>query len=365
MTTQANDCIKDLIAWDDSQYVNIWVVESIDSSIGAAAYTYLPGTLWDEVEGIIINHEYLGSIGSSNNTPYKRHTLSHEFGHYFIGKLSGIHAEVFSIGFGPVLLSRYDKNGTKWQIAAFPLGGVVKFLGEGKLSSSKHSELNSKIDSDFKRRTMQGSPLWARFITVAAGPIFNFIFSGIIFFCIFLGQGTTQLPVTVANLFELPYNFALRKGDVVLSINGVNISEELENISPSQKSALSNSPAFYVIERAGNVLELKDIVQNPPRISQVLPKSAAISAGLEAGDVILSINSEQIDNFDQIKAFVEASDGKAINLEYWRNGSVQYTSLTPLIVDVPDPEGGFERIFRIGIVGGLFPFEPVRKRQPF
>ena len=83
MTTQANDCIKDLIAWDDSQYVNIWVVESIDSSIGAAAYTYLPGTLWDEVEGIIINHEYLGSIGSSNNTPYKRHTLSHEFGHYF------------------------------------------------------------------------------------------------------------------------------------------------------------------------------------------------------------------------------------------------------------------------------------------
>ena len=38
----------------------------------------------------------------------------HEFGHYFIGKLSGIHAEVFSIGFGPVL-SRYDKNGTKWQ----------------------------------------------------------------------------------------------------------------------------------------------------------------------------------------------------------------------------------------------------------
>ena len=97
----------------------------------------------------------------------------HEFGHYFIGKLSGIHAEVFSIGFGPVLLSKYDKNGTKWQIAAFPLGGFVKFLGEGKLSSSKHSEKNLRIDSDLKRRTMQGSPLWARFITVAAGPVFN------------------------------------------------------------------------------------------------------------------------------------------------------------------------------------------------
>ena len=84
MTNQANDCIKELIAWDDSKYVNIWVVEDIDNSIGAAAYTYLPGSLWDdEAEGIIINHEYLGSIGSSSNTPYKRHTLSHEFGHYF------------------------------------------------------------------------------------------------------------------------------------------------------------------------------------------------------------------------------------------------------------------------------------------
>ena len=39
----------------------------------------------------------------------------HEFGHYYIGKLSGIHAEIFSIGFGPVLISLFDKNGTKWQ----------------------------------------------------------------------------------------------------------------------------------------------------------------------------------------------------------------------------------------------------------
>jgi len=84
MTDQANDCIKQLISWDDTKYVNIWVVEDIDNTIGAAAYTYLPGTLWDdEVEGIIIDHEYVGSIGASSNTPYKRHTLSHEFGHFF------------------------------------------------------------------------------------------------------------------------------------------------------------------------------------------------------------------------------------------------------------------------------------------
>ena len=30
----------------------------------------------------------------------------HEYGHYIVGRWSGIHAEVFSVGFGPVLLSR-------------------------------------------------------------------------------------------------------------------------------------------------------------------------------------------------------------------------------------------------------------------
>ncbi len=54
----------------------------------------------------------------------------HEYGHYIVGRWSGIHAEVFSLGFGPVIWSRVDKRGTRWQIAALPFGGYVKFLGD-------------------------------------------------------------------------------------------------------------------------------------------------------------------------------------------------------------------------------------------
>jgi len=50
----------------------------------------------------------------------------HEYGHYIVGRWSGIHAEVFSIGFGPVLLARVDRRGTVWQVAAIPLGGYVR-----------------------------------------------------------------------------------------------------------------------------------------------------------------------------------------------------------------------------------------------
>ena len=51
----------------------------------------------------------------------------HEFGHYIIGRWSGIKADVFSLGFGPVLWARVDQHGTKWQLAAIPFGGYVKY----------------------------------------------------------------------------------------------------------------------------------------------------------------------------------------------------------------------------------------------
>ena len=38
---------------------------------------------------------------------------------------------------------------------------------------------------------------------------------------------------------------------------------------------------------------------------------------------------------------------------------INFTELKPLIVDVPQSDGNFERIYRIGIVGDYFPFEPV------
>ena len=105
----------------------------------------------------------------------------HEYGHYIVGRWSGIHAEVFSLGFGPVLASRVDKHGTKWQFAALPFGGYVKFLGDADAASGKDAVAIDALDAQERRRSMHGAPLWARAATVAAGPIFNFILSILIF----------------------------------------------------------------------------------------------------------------------------------------------------------------------------------------
>ena len=287
----------------------------------------------------------------------------HEFGHYFVGKLSGIHAEVFSIGFGPVLISKYDNQGTKWQIAAFPLGGYVKFLGDKNSASAPDPKTDFDDDKSFLRKSMHGAPLWARFITVAAGPIFNFIFSGVIFFLIFMNQGTTRFPITVEEPFDAPYNQNFEGGDIVRSVNGVPVETDLSELVSFFGNSFSNEFLTYVVERNGRLLELNNIVQNPPRISQVLPKSSAIKAGLKKGDFILSINSEKITNFKQIKKAVEASEGNILSVEYLRKGLIYETDLKPLIVDVPTDTGGFGRIYRVGIVSDYFPFKPAITNQ--
>jgi len=287
----------------------------------------------------------------------------HEFGHYFIGKLTGIHAEVFSIGFGPVVMSMLDKRGTKWQIAAFPLGGYVKFLGDKNAASGPKPKIEFDNEQSYLRKSMHGAPLWARFVTVAAGPVFNFVFSGLVFFLIYMNQGITKLPLTVDKVFDAPYEQKFEEGDIVHSVNGIILKNDLEKLSNLIGNSVSYENFTYVVERNGRLVTLDKIIQNPPRITQVLPKSSAISAGLAKGDLILSLNSEKISNFNQIKNFVEASNGEALTVEYWRKGSVYETKLKPLIVDVPTEEGGFERIYRIGIVSDYFPFQPATEKQ--
>lgn len=60
----------------------------------------------------------------------------HEYGHYIVARMCGVRIETFSIGFGHELIGRTDKHGTRWKIAAFPLGGYVKMYGDASAAST-------------------------------------------------------------------------------------------------------------------------------------------------------------------------------------------------------------------------------------
>ncbi|MCL4123098.1 UNVERIFIED_CONTAM: hypothetical protein GTU68_016736, partial [Idotea baltica] len=145
----------------------------------------------------------------------------HEYGHYIVGRWSGIHAEVFSIGFGKVIYSRTDKRGTVWQIAALPFGGYVRFLGDANAASMSDSA-RTHMATLSDRNTMLGAPLWARSATVAAGPIFNFILSFLMFAGVLLYQGQPPQPALVQSITprSAADDAGLKIGDVIVSMNG-------------------------------------------------------------------------------------------------------------------------------------------------
>jgi hypothetical protein len=68
--------------WNRAQYLNVWVVKSIGKA-GVAGYAFFPGSAQGDLyksDGIIIKHQYIGSIGTS--TAYTSRALTHEIGHY-------------------------------------------------------------------------------------------------------------------------------------------------------------------------------------------------------------------------------------------------------------------------------------------
>ena len=108
----------------------------------------------------------------------------HEMGHYLVGKWCGIGVETFSIGMGKQIWGRYDKSGTLWRVALFPVGGYVKFKGDEDLSGKK--DLSSKVDDS---ENFHSKSVWQKIATTAAGPIFNFILAIFIFASIFIFRG--------------------------------------------------------------------------------------------------------------------------------------------------------------------------------
>lgn len=280
----------------------------------------------------------------------------HEYGHYIVGRWCGIKADVFSLGFGPVLWSGDDKHGTKWQIAALPFGGYVKFAGDANAASGKDEDAMAAVadDPEAARHTMHGAPLWARTLTVAAGPVFNFAMSILIFFAVAYTSGVPRDPLTVGEMRALPQGqLELRAGDELVSINDMAIPEAEPAYSEFIRALPTEPTLTYGVMRDGNPVSVTGPYFLPPLVLQVMPQSAAIAAGLRAGDVITGINGAQVYAFSELKKAVESSDGAPLALTVWRDGEMFEFAMTPKSVDEPQPDGSFKRSLRIGIAGGM------------
>jgi len=284
----------------------------------------------------------------------------HEYGHYIVGRWSGIHAEVFSLGFGPVLFKRRDRRGTQWQIAALPFGGYVKFLGDANAASAGADDaVMSHLDAKGRRQTMHGAPLWARAATIFAGPAFNFLFSIVVFAGFMMVQGLPDESPRVGALYPLPGEVALQEGDIITAIDG----RPVEVLSDYYQIATEIEPAetvTYTVRRGGETTSVIGPHPIPARAASIALNSAARDAGMQTGDVILAAGGTPVWSFGELPPMVAGAEGAPVALTIWRAGEVIDLTLTPRRTDLPTADGGFETRWLIGLQSGAFFDHPTR-----
>ncbi|CAN5925711.1 RIP metalloprotease RseP [soil metagenome] len=139
----------------------------------------------------------------------------HESGHYFAARRFGMRVTKFSIGFGPTLWKHRPKGSpTTFQIAIIPFLAYVQIAG-----------MNPYEDSDPKDpESYANASLWARIVTIAAGPIANYLFASVLMFFGFLLGGNPVVDETSMRVHVGPNGPAAQAGiidgDRILTVNG-------------------------------------------------------------------------------------------------------------------------------------------------
>lgn len=170
----------------------------------------------------------------------------HELGHFLAAKWFNIKVVKFSLGFGPPLIA-FRRGETQYQIAAFPLGGFVKMVGDAP---------GEEIDPDDRARAFTNAPIHRRAIIALAGPAFNLIFPVVCFFAHNLLGPEVVSPVVGQMEIGKPAELAgMKRGDRVLSVDGARVwsfDRMAELISPRP-----GEPLTIKVLRDGQELELK------------------------------------------------------------------------------------------------------------
>lgn len=275
----------------------------------------------------------------------------HEFGHYWVARRFGIHAEVFSIGFGRELIGWTDRNGTRWKISVIPLGGYVKFLGDSDATSATPED--QPLSPEMRRRAFFAQPLYARAAVVLGGPLANLIFAVLLLAGVFYFAGEPYSRPTVGVQSDGPAARAgLQTGDEIVSLAGRHINRfediaELQFLYPGQTlpveyqrdGMLATSriePNFCQrTDKYHNLIRYSDFGMDQlirPIVGGFLAGSPAEAAGLKVGDVLREIDGRPVGSFTHIPELIGDKAGKPVTIQYSRDGR----DLTATVVPEPD-----------------------------
>ncbi|WP_406250516.1 M50 family metallopeptidase [Microbacterium sp. M] len=245
----------------------------------------------------------------------------HEVGHLVPAKLFGVRVGQYMIGFGPRLWSKRIGE-TEYGFKALPLGGFISMSGMypastgGKpaggmfrtLIQDARSANDETIAEGAEDRVFYKLPVYKRIIVMLGGPVMNLLLAIIIFTVLVSGIGVQQGTTTIAS-----------------------ISECVLPAGTTQTECTPDDPA-----------------------------TPAAKAGIQPGDVIVSIDGTDVATFAEATEIVQASPGETLDVVVDRDGETVPLEITPIQVErtLTDASGqplldenGEQIVAEVGYVG--------------
>jgi len=293
-------------------------------------------------------------------------TIIHESGHFFAARICRVKVLDFSIGMGPSILQKQDKHQTNYNIRILPIGGFVQMLGEGESSSEKDS--------------FQSKPYHQRLFIVLAGPMANFILAFIIFTGLNL-YGIQEISSDIGQVKKdsPAYNAGIESGTKIKRIDESFVETRMEvqsallrrlgetgiiNIETEDFQGATSLHQIYISEwlkgQEPNDL-MRDLGMYLPSeiiIAQMTENGPAENSGLMIGDKINAIDFNEIQSWEDLKFFINSSEGKEILVSISRNNSNFDYLVQPEYRESPEPA------WLIGIAANLkiLPSSIIKKR---
>ena len=268
----------------------------------------------------------------------------HELGHFIPAKLFKVRIEKFYLFFD-IKYSLFKKKigDTVYGIGWLPLGGYVKM--SGIMDESMDKEQMEKPPQPWEYRS---KPVWQRLIIILGGVTVNFILSLIIFIGMAYNYGSVEIPlnsiqggVLITNPIFTEIGF--KTGDKIIEADG----KQIMTYPDLRKSIIGTET--YTVDRDGELIEINmpfDFLgqlsisndnstfelRAPYIIQSVSDTSLNKNYDLLQGDIIVSINDQEIKYFDQSIPILDANRNQTVDVEISRN-NVTYNKMLNVDAD--------------------------------
>jgi regulator of sigma E protease len=264
----------------------------------------------------------------------------HEYGHYIVGRWTGMKVLRFSIGIGnPVWSRRAGPDDTEYCISALPLGGYVRFLDTRE----------GPIEPEDEGRAFNQRPIPARIAVLLAGPLFNFIFAVFAYWALFV-YGVPTVTAAVGPVAPGSYaaEAGLETGDRIVSVGDVETLHWEAALVQMLSRMVSDGriPLTLEDERGRQRQAVIDVGSERTRLTEpgvlfdglgfqpwsmndmssviddLSDDGAARDAGMLEGDRITAIDGEPVSNFGDLVRVVAPRANQRVPVEFERGGRV-------------------------------------------